>query len=1290
MKASFRRSSVMGMFSSDGARKTSESIAEGVETKKQEDSDSQRVGGSIFKSRASAGSSSGESSTSRRTWSISGEEVSRPILDFLPMSVSECPNGQEMSVPRIDYREGAVMFIDISRFSNVSDQLSSFDSRGPERVACSLNGCFSQIVRLVSKSGGDVFKFAGDALIVTWLVDINNEQSCPTLSNAAQRSIQCGMDIQETLPSISLFKDVKWTFRIGIGSGPLSIIHCGGGPAYPDHIEFVAVGPALCRAFEAEKVASPSDDVICSLELLETLGDYFGYQKIDGTSFAKVTEQKMFIKKRNRFFSPDAGIRISEQAAKMYLPIAIHSYAMDLEGVFGRSKDWVSELRQVTVLFIYLGFESFEDAHTSKFSELQVARLHEAICKVQEAIYDYSGTIIKLNMDDKGLTAIGVFGLPPSSHDNDATRGVLASLRIVGGLKSQMNLTTSIGITSNICFCGVIGHRGGRMEYTVIGDSVNLAARLMQASISSRSSRVFTDKQTRNLVRVEVEFSPREKEIDVKGKVEKIKVFSPSLAKRVGSFTRRLSVTFNSAVELEKPVVRRCSSHEVDWEDEWKSQVERYGKKIAQEFKGFRMNLIHAEASSTEEMTLGESIPGDDVVTIVLGEIGSGKSHLLAEIYQHKTYTSSDSGIENLVLGTAANPFAKGALSRQFSIWSDMVSQCFPQNEVENKNELILKWLKLAGATELKSISALNPILGTSFEGTTEGNETNIISQLLVDILVGVSIASGANVVCLIDDGTYMDKECWWVVSCLARTRPKNVSVVIAAEPFESLLKRGGHQNASNILFACELVKLYGIRQETLPPLTYAEIVTLVQNKLDIVTAPEELIDILLLTSLGNPLFVLEILSQMEDDGTLVVDKALRVCTFLESHGNQFSKSMRSIGRTSSGKRKSSLGLGLRSPSPSSTPSCNLFDDSAQTMFSTENLNSSKSLVEQAISNKFNLFKKQDMLVSKTNWGNQKLYNLMVALDMEPPMSIWCVFGSWLSVLTVKQHILLKLSTFALTLDSERGVKRSFHKMIIIGAMVVLDSNSDEIALEKEFLDLENRGFLKPTDEEGGSKSPNMFEFVHWLLPYVLRLRTLSSQRSELVKQLLTAREKHEKEVRTEFIHTSNNLLRGKLKDGMVLIHKNPEEAGEKKMRHRRRHSLGSIWKKRYACLFSNRIEFYSDHTMKKHQGTLHLENSEVTIEDGLAAGRTQTIKLSASRWEKPRLGVQKALQPWLANTIKNFYFCPVEYDNDEMEDWLYKVRLAIESTQEQKARSRHNSLLPKAGSRRHSLLPFS
>ena len=99
---------------------------------------------------------------------------------------------------------------------------------------------------------------------------------------------------------------------------------------------------------------------------------------------------------------------------------------------------------------------------------------------LQTALYRYEGSINKLNVDDKGVTLVAALGLPPLTHEDDAARGVQAALAMQAKLR-ELGLRCSIGITSGRAFCGEVGN-APRREYTMIGEVVNLAARLMQAA----------------------------------------------------------------------------------------------------------------------------------------------------------------------------------------------------------------------------------------------------------------------------------------------------------------------------------------------------------------------------------------------------------------------------------------------------------------------------------------------------------------------------------------------------------------------------------------------------------------------------------------------------------------------------------------------------------------------------------------------------------------------------------------------------------------------------------------
>lgn len=60
------------------------------------------------------------------------------------------------------------MFADISGFTNLTEQLSKKGPEGSEIIAFAINRYMELMVKEIGKSGGDIFKFAGDAMIVVW------------------------------------------------------------------------------------------------------------------------------------------------------------------------------------------------------------------------------------------------------------------------------------------------------------------------------------------------------------------------------------------------------------------------------------------------------------------------------------------------------------------------------------------------------------------------------------------------------------------------------------------------------------------------------------------------------------------------------------------------------------------------------------------------------------------------------------------------------------------------------------------------------------------------------------------------------------------------------------------------------------------------------------------------------------------------------------------------------------------------------------------------------------------
>jgi adenylate cyclase 10 len=97
--------------------------------------------------------------------------MSTSVLGFVPALVVQHflkTHKQKMKLPEKQSLESVVMFADISGFTNLTETLSKEGDEGAEKTAFAINRYMELLVKSISRSGGDIFKFAGDAMIVIW------------------------------------------------------------------------------------------------------------------------------------------------------------------------------------------------------------------------------------------------------------------------------------------------------------------------------------------------------------------------------------------------------------------------------------------------------------------------------------------------------------------------------------------------------------------------------------------------------------------------------------------------------------------------------------------------------------------------------------------------------------------------------------------------------------------------------------------------------------------------------------------------------------------------------------------------------------------------------------------------------------------------------------------------------------------------------------------------------------------------------------------------------------------
>jgi PAS domain S-box-containing protein len=121
---------------------------------------------------------------------------------------------------------------------------------------------------------------------------------------------------------------------------------------------------------------------------------------------------------------------------------------------------------------------------------------------------------------------LAVFGTPRQQEDH-ADRAVQAALGIEQRASTEFegDLEIGIGLASGVAVAGNVGG-GGRLDFTVIGDAVNMAARVEAATRETGDTLLMTEETRRLLRKTELGLEQRSG-ISIKGKTEPVLLYAP-------------------------------------------------------------------------------------------------------------------------------------------------------------------------------------------------------------------------------------------------------------------------------------------------------------------------------------------------------------------------------------------------------------------------------------------------------------------------------------------------------------------------------------------------------------------------------------------------------------------------------------------------------------------------------------------------------------------------------------------------------------------------------------------
>jgi len=367
-----------------------------------------------------------------------------------------------------------------------------------------------------------------------------------------------------------------------------------------------------------------------------------------------------------------------------------------------------SERSEVTVIFIDIrGFTKLADQlDPEKATEI----INKIFAPIVEIVDKYDGSINKFLGD--GLMTI--FGTP-YSHEDDPERAARASLEIMKSIEENgkikignrvKNLKARIGINTGLCISGEIGSEA-RKEFTVIGDTVNLASRLQ---VNATPGKILIGEKTFQRIKDSFTISPRRK-LKIKGKRDLVSVYTLKGERKKISFLEQ-----------------KKNSHSP--------------------FMGRQKELkILKEALKKSYQTKGQIIE-------ISGELGIGKSRLILELTEESLAKEFNILSTNCSSWEESKPYAplKEIFTKIFGLKYDDDSKEI-EKKIKSKIKKIDSSLLFASSYFSRLLSSKIKSLEEIMEQSKE--ESNLFTRVIKKLLF--SYSSQKPLIIIVEDVQWID-----------------------------------------------------------------------------------------------------------------------------------------------------------------------------------------------------------------------------------------------------------------------------------------------------------------------------------------------------------------------------------------------------------------------------------------------------------------------------------------------------------------------------------------------------
>jgi len=447
---------------------------------------------------------------------------------------------------RTEWLHGTMMFTDLAGFTKLMEANASKGHNGAENLLKQLTKYFSEMIGIISKSGGELVEFTGDALLVVFRKTEKNDDTL--------RAVRAGLRMQRAMKEFSEIKSpagiVNLKMRIGIHSGRFLTAEIG----TPRRMEHVLLGKDVQQAKLTESNGR-NERVNLSQKAYERVANDLRFEDgspgyflvVDDLSDDKLGEYEitpvgrrmastvLLTRDKNEVMVSIMEMLDTIEPMASYIPAPVLSLLVESAA----DRKIPPDFPQPTIMFVnFIGLpESADRALPGEETKLAI-NFSRTFSLINAAVESRGGVLKKVTYHLAGSDIVIYFGVP-NAHTNDELRAASAAIAIRDVIKAanqkaptignvQPEIYCQIGINAGPTFVAEIGEPRGRREYNVLGDTVNTTARLMN---HAEKNQIIISERVQQAIQAEFECNSLG-EVSLKGKRDPMVLYELSEQKK--------------------------------------------------------------------------------------------------------------------------------------------------------------------------------------------------------------------------------------------------------------------------------------------------------------------------------------------------------------------------------------------------------------------------------------------------------------------------------------------------------------------------------------------------------------------------------------------------------------------------------------------------------------------------------------------------------------------------------------------------------------------------------------